>query len=333
MARRMVGATRLLWALSMLLVATENAQAQTAVDETEIIGEDPAVPDATAEARRLFALGNEHLRNEEFADAIAAFGQALELVPRVSVALNLALALESVGEVQESLVMYRAIAAGTYGVADPRMHIEAHIEHGEQLVGTLQLAVSAAGEAELGEVQVSVDGRPVATMLGARATSFPIDPGSHVVTAIAVDHDPGRQVVEVTPGGRVELSLRLQRVRDTRPGTLIIESLDDARIDVEGYGSGVGTLRLELAPREYQIRVTGEIGSDESLVELPPGREVRLYLEPPIRLLRQNPWLWIAVGVVVAGVGGLAAWKLSQRERAPVESSIWGNPQALRFGR
>ncbi len=34
-------------------------------------------------------------------------------------------------------------------------------------------------------------------------------------------------------------------------------------------------------------------------------------------------------GVVVAGAGGVAAWRLSQREGDPIVSDIWGNPQVL----
>ncbi len=280
-------------------------------------------------ARTLFHQGLQHVEHEEMADAVAAFRASLTLVPRVSTALNLAFALQSIGSLQNALSVLHRARDGEFGEASPDVGVEAHIARIEASLGTAFVAVSSSGGGPMGEVHIAVDGDQVRSLDGAGAVSFPIDPGQHVISATATDHEATRATVQVSPAGRVEITLHLQPSDDLRPGTLVVDSLPTAQIDVDGFGSGVGHLELELAPRSYQVRVTGEVGSDESEVEVPPGRRVRIYLEPPQRLVRQNPWLWTAVGIVTAGAAAIAIWRIRQKQRDPVVDPVWGNTEAL----
>lgn len=281
------------------------------------------------EARSLFRSGLRHVEHEEMADAVVDFQASLALVPRVSTALNLAFALQSIGALQNALEVLSRAQAGEFGPGSEDLGIAGHITRIEASLGRAFVAVAASGETPLGEVLLAVDGDPVERLEGAGAVSFAIDPGEHVISATAVDHEPTQARVQVSPGGRVELTLRLSPSDDLRPGTLIVDSLPAALIDVEGYGSAQGHLELELEPRSYRVRVTGEDGTDESEVEVPPGRRIRIYVEPPQRSLLQNPWLWTAVGVVAAGAVALGVWRIRQVQRDPVVDPIWGNTEAL----
>ncbi|MFT5356622.1 MAG: hypothetical protein ACI9KE_003847 [Polyangiales bacterium] len=313
------------------LVFSTSVLAQEATSNAELASPPSPSAEDEREARALFLVALQHIENEELAEAVGALGRSLRLVPRVSTALNLAMALQSIGKVIESIRLLREIASGRYGDADPRMNVPGEIERVSSLVGTAHIAVTSTAEGDIGEVVIAVDGVVRATLEQPGATSFPINPGSHVVSVSAVDHESAREVVVVESGGRTERTLHMRQMRDVRPGILTIESLADARIDIDGYGSGVGTLRLELEPREYRVVVTGDQGSDESLVEIAPGRSIRLYLEPPTRKAWQSPWLWTAVGIVVAGAAVAVGWRISQIQRAPFEDDVFGNIPALRM--
>lgn len=311
--------------LVTLFVATPGA--------AQAIPEAPDEPTSTEEggAQEWFQRGLRHVEREELADAVSAFERSLEILPRVSTALNLALALQAIGHVRDAIRVLGQVREGRYGRVASHLAptVSAELAHAETLVATANVSVVTAPDNQLGEVQVAVDGVIQAEREGRGAISFRIDPGRHVIAVTSFDHEPVRQVVVFPPGVSLALSIELTRARDTRPGVLIIESTPSTHIEIEGHGTGIGALRLELPPETYRVKVTGDVGSEETVVDLPPGRRVRLYLEPPRRLVRHNPWLWAAVGVLAAGAAATIGWKLSTTERDPIQDPVWGNTFAL----
>jgi len=279
------------------------------------------------EARELFERGLRSVEEEAFAEAVVLFHRSLELVPRVSTALNLALAQRSLGDALEARSTLTRLLDGGFGPVESQMRRLAtrELEAIDGEIGRLVVRVRGGQS-----VQITIDGGPVGTLDAPGQIEVPINPGTRAITASSADHRPARERVEVAAGATVEVELELVPAIDERPGILRLESTDpSAMVEIEGVGRARGQLERELIAGEYTVRVIGDDGSEESRVVVPPGRRTRLVLEPPTRGFFDQPLVWIGIGLAAAAVAGGTIYVVANRTRDPVVDPFWGNTQAL----
>ena len=110
------------------------------------------------EARALFEQGLQSVNDETFSDAVSKFRRSLRLVPRVSTALNLALAQRSLGEMLQVRETLKNLLVKRYGRVDARTRAAAHSELKiiRRELGKFVLRVSGGNDIE-------VDGESTAT--------------------------------------------------------------------------------------------------------------------------------------------------------------------------
>lgn len=266
-----------------------------------------AQPDAggSARARVLFEQAMAAMDDGSYDLAIEQLDESLALTPRPATAFNLALALRGAGRTSDAIAVLEALLAGAHGTlrAPQRRAAEELRTEASADLATVRVRVGGASELEL-----RIDGVRIDAEAGAWNEQR-VDPGAHVITASAPDHATIERSITLPRAGSSELDLTLMAALDTRPGTLVLESSDPALIvEIEGVASATGTLRRELPPGEYVVRVIAGDARRDSRIEVPPGRTVRLALEPPTssRSIAEEPWLWLTLGAVVLVGGGLA---------------------------
>jgi len=229
------------------------------------------------------------------------------------------ISLRSTGRHVEALSMLRRVDAGEFGdLARPLR--DALPELRDELEGEIaHLEILGRGP---GDLEVRVDG--VEVLRGPGEQTVPVDPGEHRVTATARDASTVEQIVRVESGDRREVRLVVE-ANDDRPGRLVLTSGDaEATLEVVGVTEGPPPLDLELDAGEYEVAVRASSGRRTSTVTVPPGRTVRLSLEPPEgSSIWESPWLW--TGVAVAVLGGVAlALGLTLRVNEPVQVNPYG---------
>lgn len=270
-------------------------------------------------ARALFDEGMAALERGRFDEAISAFEGSLELARRSTTAYDLALALRGSGRIVDSLGIVERITSGEMGDIPSTLRAELDGLERDLRAEAAHLRVQVQGPED---VELRVDGRQIETTQG--GAELTLDPGPHTLVATARDHRTLEERVTLRPGAHERRELRLEAAQDHRPGRLVLASDDpESRVEVVGVREGPSPLRLELAPGEYAVAVIGAHGRHESMVTVPPGREVRLSLTPPAETpVGESPWLWLGVGAGVAAlvVVGLIVG-LSLEVNAPQQSA------------
>jgi hypothetical protein len=126
---------------------------------------------------------------------------------------------------------------------------------------------------------------------------------------------------------KLDLVLRPEVVH----GTLLVESSDpSARIEIVGVTSGPAPLRHEVAPGEYVVRATGELGTARQQVTVLAERRTRVRLRlTQTRSVLSRPWFWITAGAVVAA-GVVTAVVLATRgEAEPISDPVFDTTYTL----
>lgn len=256
----------------------------------------PPAPGGTESARAEFQQGVAAFAAGEYARAIQHFEGSLALVETPAARLNLSLCLERVGRVVEargSLARYEALARGRMPPGREEQLREARARLDAMVVRVRLRTLGAPSE-------VSLDGRALGE--SERAGDLELDPGTHRFRAAAPQATPA--VVEriFQPGERAELVLAPEpldlvtrlRVQSTVPSAEIA-------IDSLVLGSGAIDQRVQPGSHALAVRARGYLPYLSSMV-LAPGEQAnvqaRLVREVP---LTERPWLWIALGTVLAG--------------------------------
>jgi hypothetical protein len=279
-------------------------------------------------ARRAFEQAMESMDAGLFDVAVERFRESIALEPRASTAFNLALALRGAGRVRDALDVIEGLRGGRYGAlaGAQRRDVETRRREIEGDLATLRIRLDGPRDAELRIDGTLVERDPASVTLAHR-----VDPGAHVITASATDHQTAEREVTAPRGGEVEVAIALAPVRDTRPGVLLLEGADPSLdVAIVGIASGRGTVRAELPPGEYAVRATSGNGSRESRIEVPPGRTVRLVLDAPSgRSVLEEPWLWITAGAVLLVGAGVTIGAVVASEPQPVSDPVFGVIVAL----
>lgn len=156
----------------------------------------PAAADDRARAETLFQEGRALIEQGKTADACAKFDESNKLDPAAGTQLNLASCWEKIGKTASAWALYAQLAST---MKDARGRFAA--DHAAQLLPTLsKLTVTAPASA-----RVTVDG--AALPPGSYGVAVPVDPGSHVVDAVAGDKHFRRSVTVAANAASVTVAV------------------------------------------------------------------------------------------------------------------------------
>ncbi len=152
------------------------------------------------------------------------------------------------------------------------------------------------------------------------------NPGDHVLRVSALEHRTEVSRLSLESGEHRRVELRLTAEVDRRDGTLVLDSDDpSATVEIVGVASGGPPLTRSLAPGSYRVRILVDLTPvHESTVDVPPGRQVRIVLNPPAATRGRRPWLWAGVGAAVVAAVSLLIWGLTRIQSDPVRDPFWG---------
>lgn len=273
-----------------------------------LVASQPARAQDLAEAERLFREGVALSEAERWGEAAEYFRRAHAIAERPSTACNLGVALYHLGEAGAATsVLSQCLALATesgYGASHPEQ-----IQAAERFLAELRAAVGRLViELQPAEATLLVDGEPVEGSGSPR--THEIDPGRHAISVSAPGHRTFRTAgVSVLSGATVALTVTLEAL-PARPATLVVESLEGARIYVDGELVGLGTIEEQLPASEVDVRV--EVDGHEVLerhVSLVEGERMRI--DASFRTasadLASEPLFWVALGAGVLAAGAAIA--------------------------
>ncbi len=282
------------WLVTFVVIVMMNPSPMAAQDRSDVV-----------RARSLFEEAMRSMDRGDFDRAITEFQASLGIAPRAPTAFNLAMALRGAGRLREAMETFEGLLGERFGRMAPPQEREVAqlLRETETELATLRVRIAGAPTIEL-----RIDGERIEDVSTNVWIECRIDPGAHVVTASAPDRQTAERDIEVARGEHIEVDFVLEPIADIRPGVLILETTEPSHLlSVVGIAENRGSLRAELASGEYVVRVEGNGGFRESSIEVPPGRTVRLRIDPPPpRSVVEEPWLWIGIGAAVmigAGVG------------------------------
>lgn len=294
-------AMRALLVMSAILIVAGVPHPAGAQDDSAT-SEGATTPEATAlEARMLFEDGVRASRDERWAEALDAFRRSRALVPRASTLFNIAIALDRLGRVRESITTideYLTISDVTADAIDRAGATRLRIE-GRARLGRLIVRVTPP------DSSLELDGAQLAP-----GAVQEVDPGDHVLSATAPGHLTQRVRVAVRPGADVERAIDLEPAREESTTALlaITTDVDGALLYVDDREIGVGEASLELAPGAHRVRVVAPgRRTFEQDVTLEAGEERALSAElprVPVELL-EDPIFWGIFGASLAAAIGV----------------------------
>jgi hypothetical protein len=174
----------------LALGSAERAAAQPTVEDTAI-------------ARSLFEQGVGCADQNDWACAANRFGQAHTLRPSPVIALNWGQALARLGRFVEAAELIGRVARNGDASAELRTRARSLLAEIEPQLGSIRVVLDGASR----EVSLELDGRAFATALV--ATDVPVDPGEHVIRALAEGNAVAEARGTVAPGASLELRLEI----------------------------------------------------------------------------------------------------------------------------
>ncbi|UQA62896.1 hypothetical protein [Polyangium aurulentum] len=156
---------------------------------------DPGGRRAAAEA--LFDEGKTLMAEGRFAEACPKFAESQSLDAGVGTLLNLADCLEKVGRTASAWAEFRAAASAARAKGQDEREQIARARAKDLEPKLARLVVQPPSDMPQG-LEIRRDGEPVGQALW--GTAVPVDPGTHVVEAVAPGREPFKTVVEVPEG-------------------------------------------------------------------------------------------------------------------------------------
>jgi hypothetical protein len=255
------------------------------------------------EAQQLFERGVTLADAERWGEAAAYFRRARAIVERPSIVCNLGVALHHLSEAgaaTEALLRCQALAREdpTWGSANAAL-----VARTERLLADLRPAVGRLTiTLEPSDAVVTIDGELREGTGSPR--ELELDPGTHRVGVSAPGFTDHSEEVSISSGAAETRSVRLARPSE-RPGTLVVQSVEGARIFLDGVEIGVGYAERTLSPSIYRVRIEAEGHEDvEREVTLIEGERstVDATFGTPNTDLASEPALWVGVGAGVIAV-------------------------------
>lgn len=277
----------------------------------------------TREARNLFEEAERAQEAGRYAEARDLYRRSLEVVPRPGSAFNLAVCLRGTGEILQSVQTFDALLGDEYGPLEAAQRSEVTRLRQEANAEVARLRIEASGA---DAIEIRVDGVRVEEISDGQTIEWRVNPGEHVVTATALQRVDVEERLTVERGGTGGVRMVLTPTRDAMLGTLIVEASEpDDTVEIVGVVRGRGSVRRELSPGAYEVRVIGNEGQSESRVDLSAGTTLRVQLDAGEGDgLLASPWFWIVAGAVVAGgvVAGILLF--GETEKDPIQDPVYG---------
>lgn len=252
-----------------------------------------------SKARELFDEALAYIDAGRYPEAVSRLERSLELSAEPATAYNLVVALLGSGDVMRARELLDQLEAERFGELPPERAaaLQELRQDAREQVATLQIRVTGPPEAE-----VHVDGSPGRAVAPGQRIEIEANPGRRRIVASARDYQTVVRTVTLEPGATRSLELTLARAQDTRPSRVILEADDrDATVEVEDVGRAAARFERDLPPGQYRVRVRLDDEVSKSTVDVPAGRRLRMTVAAPSSAtVWTSPWLWSAVGVVVA---------------------------------
>lgn len=265
----------------------------------------PATPSTedVVQARARFGMGTLAMDEGRFELAIEHFEASLQLAARPATAFDLAIALRGAGHPTRAVVLLDALLAGTYGVLRGAQLAEVRALRDAAFadVAHVRIRIAVADEVEL-----RMDGLRIEEITPGAWSEHTLDPGRHAITASARGRVTTERVVLLERGAHAELDLEL--APELRPGTLdVIGQEPDLQVEIVGVARGRGQVTAEVPPGEYIVRALSNGGGvNETHIEIPSNRTVRLRVSGQSRQLTDDPWFWVTLTASAVALGGAA---------------------------
>jgi hypothetical protein len=305
-------------------------------------------------ARELYRQGVEHVRRQEWAEALSAFEHSQKLRAHATTTFNVAACERALGQYTRALGTFeRAIAQADAqpGSLAPslRTEAEAMVRQIDELLARVSVTLEPA------QAAIAVDGRPLRRRPGsgspvlvggveppgpgtpppAARFELVLNPGPHVITLSRRGFSDAVVRVSYAPGGRRQLSLRL----DELPATIRVSAnVERAIVRVSDMDVGPAPVEILRPAGSYRVLVTRDgFEPYETSVTLNAGGEsdLKARLRPESTALTERWWFWAgAVAVVAGGVALTYALTREDPEPPPYDGGSTGwvvVPSNVRF--
>jgi hypothetical protein len=270
-------------------------------------GQDPPQPDKTGadpEVERLYREGVKAAGRKQWEQARQVFLEAWKRKPHFQIAANLGRAELRAGKPRDAVehIEYFLREAPADVSQQDRTEAQSLLAEARAQIGTLALTVEPEG------ADVLLDGAPVGTLPPTREVL--VDPGHRVLEARREGYRPARQEVDVAPGTRATVTLRLER---EKPLSLPPRSPPPAPPPEGGgrspalIGVGIGTaVAAAGAGAVLVVLAMGKASDQDDLGDpngnFPPGDPTRSQWteleQSRADLLSAAAWSFIGAGVI-----------------------------------
>jgi hypothetical protein len=269
--------------------------------------------DLQAQAAARKKVGDDAMEALQYADALAAYGDAYAITKDTALLYNMGRALQALNRFPEALEKLKAFDTA----ASPEL--KARVPRLSKLISEIRERVSTL------TVRTNVEGARVLVrnvVVGKAPLSKPLElvSGSAEIEVAADGYFPARKTVDLPGGGEMALTLDLFSTSTT--GLLAVKAsvvgaevlVDDKRIGVAPIELNVpkGTHRVVVKHRDYRVYET------TAVVTAGGTKTVEATLETASVLTRW--WFWSAVGAVVTA--GVIVTIAATTERAPDSGTI-----------
>lgn len=156
-------------------------------------------------ANDLYKTGLDRVKDAQWEQARDAFARAYELYPQPVILANLAGAEVRTGRIVAGVEHYRQLLKQPTGMSPDEIELVARaMKEAETRLAHLKISVANTKPGD----RVELDGAPLSS--AALEIEYPVDPGSHVITASRTGAETARTEVDVKEGESkpVKLSLR-----------------------------------------------------------------------------------------------------------------------------
>jgi PEGA domain-containing protein len=303
----------------LLLCLLATAPAVAAAQPANAPAPPPSVEDpAVAAARDDFLRGIEHVRRNEWGEALDAFQRSLEKREHATTMYNIGACQRAMGRYTRARQSFRAALARHDKTAEltPANLDDArrYLEEIDGLLVRVSLSVDPA------DTRVAIDGAPLALEEGGdtprlvagvlpagNAKKLPakkalvlMDPGAHVVLLSRRGFRGVARNESFTPGEQRDLVIALGRL----PGQLRVTATEEnALVAVDGKRIGLAPVDVQLPAGTYPVLVEADgFGAYETEVTLRAGEESQLRATlveeaPPIA---ERWWFWTTLAGLAA---------------------------------
>ncbi len=306
---------RHVWALSLLALAALSGSARPSFAQPPAAAPPTDAPsaDLSAQAAARKKAGDQAMEALQYADALAAYGDAHAITKDPALLYNMGRALQALNRFPEALDKLEAFDAKASA------ELKARVPRLPKLIAELEARVSTL------VVHTNVEGARVlvrSTVVGKSPLSGPLRlaSGPAEVEIDAEGYFPAKKSVKLEGGAELRLDLDLFSKAST--GVLAVKaSSPNAEVLVDGKRIGVAPVELNVPKGTHRITVRHNdyrLYETSAVVEAGGTRTVNAALQSKSVVTRW--WFWTGIGAVA--LAGAAVTIVAVSERPPDSGTI-----------